>query len=231
MLRPLFYNFNKILVLLSYSSRLEILFTVTYSGYFNVFTINANKTVTKIFSQSLLHIIPSGVYCAEIDADLKYLLIGSFASSTKTNSNPSGLFMWRVLNAEPWIKHCPFNSQEANNNKLDKTSSTSSKLNFSKIEYVTKLEIGPDGNSVAAVYISGKIAVYALPSLNLLNEWFMTEQPGYDEVNSDMVENPYELKMFKQIYSESDFRIVDIGWWSENVSVLFDLLEVKCACY
>lgn len=86
---------------------------------------------------------------------------------------------------------------------------------------MTKLEIGPDGNSVAAVYISGKIAVYALPSLNLLNEWFMTEQPGYDEVNSDMVENPYELKMFKQIYSESDFRVVDIGWWSENVSVMF----------
>ncbi len=109
--------------------------------------------------------------------------------------------------------HCPVSQQEVTVAKK-----SSSKLNFSKIEYVTKLEIGPDNATVAVVYISGKIAVCALPSMAPLGEWFMTEQPGYDEVNGEVVENPYELKMFKQIYSESDFRVVDIGWWSENVS-------------
>jgi len=97
------------------------------------------------------------------------------------------------------ILHCPVSQQEVTVAKK-----SSSKLNFSKIEYVTKLEIGPDNA--------------ALPSMAPLGEWFMTEQPGYDEVNGEVVENPYELKMFKQIYSESDFRVVDIGWWSENVS-------------
>ncbi len=46
-------------------------------------------------------------------------------------------------------------------------------------------------------------------------------QPSYNEINSEIRENPYELKMFKQIYSESDFRVVDIGWWSQKVRIHF----------
>ena len=37
-------------------------------------------------------------------------------------------------------------------------------------------------------------------------------------MNSDIIENPYELKKFKQIYHEADFRLVDIGWWNEKVT-------------
>lgn len=39
-------------------------------------------------------------------------------------------------------------------------------------------------------------------------------------MNSDIVENPYELKTFKQIYSEPDFRVSDIGWWTTKVLIL-----------
>lgn len=41
---------------------------------------------------------------------------------------------------------------------------------------MTKIEIAPNNLAVAVVYISGKIAIYSLPSLKLINEWFMTEQ-------------------------------------------------------
>lgn len=202
---------------------LEIFFTVTYSGYFNVFAINSNKTVTKIYTQSLLNIIPSGVYCVEIDSDLQYLIIGSFASNSTSYSSKNysnGLFMWRILNSEPWIKYCP-NDNEVKKSKnavmLDKNLT---RMNFSKIEYITKLEISPDNKSCTAIYVSGKISVFAIPSMKLINEWFMTEQPNYDEVNSEIAENPYELKMFKQIYCESDFRVIDIGWWSKKVIIM-----------
>ena len=54
--------------------------------------------------------------------------------------------------------------------------------------------------------------------LYLLNEWFV--KPCYNEINSEIAENPYELKAFKQIYSEPDFRVSDIGWWSTKVLIL-----------
>ena len=37
-------------------------------------------------------------------------------------------------------------------------------------------------------------------------------------MNSDIVENPHELRKFKQIY-QIDFRLVDVGWWSEKVKI------------
>ena len=44
-------------------------------------------------------------------------------------------------------------------------------------------------------------------------------------MNSDIIENPYELKKFKQIYHEADFRLVDIGWWNEKV--VFNLIFIS----
>jgi hypothetical protein len=79
--------------------------TLTYSGYFNVFTINRNRSVTKIFGQTLLNKIPHGIYCAEVDAKYEFLTIGSLTSNTKRNMSPSGISIWRILNSEPWIKH------------------------------------------------------------------------------------------------------------------------------
>ena len=48
-------------------------------------------------------------------------------------------------------------------------------------EYVTRLEIAPNNMAIAALYISGKIAIYALPSLKLISEWFMTEQVSFNQ--------------------------------------------------
>jgi hypothetical protein len=79
--------------------------TLTYSGYFNVYAINRNKSVAKIFGQTLLNKIPHGIYCAEVDAKFEFLTIGSFTSNTKKNISPSGITIWRILNTEPWIKH------------------------------------------------------------------------------------------------------------------------------
>ncbi len=71
---------------------------VSFSGSFAVYAVNANRTVTKLFAQSLLAKTPNGVYCAEIDAKCEYLVMGSFASSSS-----NGLSIWRVLDQEPWI--------------------------------------------------------------------------------------------------------------------------------
>jgi len=78
--------------------------TVSFSGTFDVYSISSNRTVERLFSQSLLSKIPNGVYCAEIDSKSEYLLIGSFASNSSTKQSSNGLSIWRILNEEPWIK-------------------------------------------------------------------------------------------------------------------------------
>ena len=129
-----------------------------------------NQTVTKIYTISLQNIMPSGVYCAEMDSDSQYLIIGSIATSNSNN----GLFMFRILNEEPWLSYfqTKLNKESSDLIRLKDTN----KMNFSKIEYITKLEISPDNSSLAVIYVSGKICVYAIPSMKVINEWFNTEQ-------------------------------------------------------
>ena len=81
--------------------------TLTYSGYMNVFTVNSNRVISKIYSQSLLNTMPYGIYCAQLDSESQFLIIGSFASASSTKNFSNGLFVWRVLSSEPWLKHFP----------------------------------------------------------------------------------------------------------------------------
>ena len=96
---------------------------VTYSGYYKVFAISSNKTVVKIYEQYLLNVVSNGgVYCAETDAENRFLVVGSFASnssggglgsySSSKKQLSSGLYLWRVLNAEPWLKHEPMQKSD-----------------------------------------------------------------------------------------------------------------------
>jgi len=125
--------------------------------------------------------MPSGIYCAEMDSDMKYLILGGFVSNPTNSSSKNvnnGLFLFRILNDEPWIKKSSTNNENLisplkNASKLDKKFT---KMNFSKIEYITKMEIAPDNSTVAVVYVSGKISLFAMPSMMLINEWFITEQ-------------------------------------------------------
>ena len=39
-------------------------------------------------------------------------------------------------------------------------------------------------------------------------------------MNNEILENPTELKQFKQIYKDADYRVIDIGWWNKKVLIL-----------
>ena len=113
----------------------DIMFSITYYGYLSVYAIYSDRTILKIYSQSLMNVVKNGIYCADIDSNNQYLILGSFVSNSYSNNKQSvnGLYMWRILNCEPWIKHC-----EVANNDSDKSSykvkdKAGKNLNFSKI--------------------------------------------------------------------------------------------------
>ncbi len=126
--------------------------------------------------------MPSGIYCAEMDSKMQYLILGGFASNSTNYSNNNkpvntGLFLFRILNDEPWIQRISTDNDYLINSRISsKPNKKFTKLNFSKIEYIIKLVISPDNSEVAVVYVSGKISLFAIPSMKLVNEWFITEQ-------------------------------------------------------
>ena len=112
--------------------------TVTYSGYCRVFTINNDKSIIKIYDNSLKEIFPNGIYCAEMNSSKQYLLLGSFASSNSNSVNykktSNGISIFRILNSEPWIKHVDIDKNEkSKQNESTKYNKGSSKMNYSKI--------------------------------------------------------------------------------------------------
>ena len=102
------------------------MFAVTYMGYLNVYTIASDKTITRISTQSLLNVTGNGVYCAEIESSNMYLMIGSFVPnqsyylSDKRKVAPNGVSIWRILNAEPWIKHIEINNADSSSHASSK---------------------------------------------------------------------------------------------------------------
>lgn len=47
------------------------------------------------------------------------------------------------------------------------------------------MSLSPDGTLLAAIHFSGKLSIWAIPSLKLRGEWSQNEQPGYDDLNPD----------------------------------------------
>lgn len=89
---------------------------ITFSGRVTVYSINANRSVDKLYSQSLL---ANGVYCAEIDAKCEYLIVGSFANASSGTSN--GLSIWRILNHEPWLTRFDNTDSQKDQQKVNPT--------------------------------------------------------------------------------------------------------------
>lgn len=89
--------------------------TVSFSGTFNVYSISSSRLVEKLYSKSLLSIVPNGVYCAEVDSKSEFLILGSFVSNSSAKQSANGLSIWRILNEEPWIKHFETVEQDLEN--------------------------------------------------------------------------------------------------------------------
>ena len=60
-----------------------------------------------------------------------------------------------------------------------------------------KMSLSPDGTVLAVVYHSGMFSLWDIPSLRIKNLWKQQDQPGFDEVNPEVTENPKRRKQMK----------------------------------
>ena len=62
---------------------------------------------------------------------------------------------------------------------------------------VYKMSLSPSGTVLAVVHHSGMFSLWDIPSLRTRKLWKQQDQPGFDEINPEVAENPKRRKQMK----------------------------------
>ena len=126
-----------------------------------------------------------------------------------------GLTCWRTLNDYPYYKIAPssedkaiYKSQFSIWNFIPKIKNRSQSLIF-------KISISPNNQYVACLHTDGTISFWSIPTLKLIKQWKLNDQPDYN------AKNPIsKIKLRKSLVNLTEFYPLAIEWWSESVSII-----------
>ncbi|XP_076465960.1 NBAS subunit of NRZ tethering complex-like isoform X2 [Babylonia areolata] len=173
------------------------------------------------------HTFPLGVTAAAYHARHKVLYVGGAAMADPGEgslSRGAGLTAWRVLSDTPHYKL--LNDTDDDQSMGAKRKSWFGRLKSSALfswstpdmDGVFRLCLSPDGQSLVGLHHSGSLSVWDVPSLRLRRLTTLEEQPGYDEVNATLAENPVKRKKMKDLIPHRN--LVDINFWSSQAVIL-----------
>ncbi|XP_076354433.1 NBAS subunit of NRZ tethering complex-like isoform X3 [Tachypleus tridentatus] len=127
-----------------------------------------------------------------------------------------GIVAWRLLSDFPHYKMVTSSEDEMALNKLGFLQNFSLRRFWGQHDCVYKLSISPDSSLLAAVYTSGILALWHLPSLRLKGMWEVENQPDYDKVNPYYLIPGKKKKAELLLTNPFMYHILDINWWSEK---------------
>ncbi|KAK7115948.1 NBAS subunit of NRZ tethering complex-like [Littorina saxatilis] len=170
---------------------------------------------------------PLGIAAATYDPKHKVLFVGGAAlSESDGDAIPSrcdGVTAWRVLSDAPHYKILTDVDDKA---MAAKRRSWLAKLRSSAMlswappdmDGVFRLSLSPDGTSLVGLHHSGRLSVWDVPSLRLRHSTPLEEQPGFDEVNAALAENPTKRKKMKDLIPHK--KLIDVNFWSSQAIIL-----------
>uniref|UniRef100_A0A2K6G0Z5 NBAS subunit of NRZ tethering complex n=1 Tax=Propithecus coquereli TaxID=379532 RepID=A0A2K6G0Z5_PROCO len=153
------------------------------------------------------------------------LLVGGCETAEVGMSKASscGLSAWRVLSGSPYYKQVTNGGD-----KVTVVPKTLGLLRMLSVKFysrqgreqdgIFKMSLSPDGMLLAAIHFSGKLSIWAIPSLKQQGEWNQSEQPGYDDLNPDWRLSIEKRKKIKD--KESFYPLIDVNWWADNAVTL-----------
>ncbi|EPY76052.1 neuroblastoma amplified sequence [Camelus ferus] len=84
---------------------------------------------------------------------------------------------------------------------------------------IFKMSLSPDGTLLAAIHFSGKLSIWAIPSLKQQGEWNQNEQEypvtSFGDQYCDSKIGTYSLKD-----KESFYPLIDVNWWMDSAVTL-----------
>ena len=205
------------------------LILVNYSGDINSFLLSPSGfqeftsfSLTRDSPQFLKQGISSATFSQK--HNVLYTACGSSNQGTSAHSNQEigasyGLVAWRLINEPPFYIKVISTDEDTN-------SGSWSPFNFLKCADKTEaaiygLEESLDGNLLCALHSSGDISVWHLPSLRLHKMIPLDLQPGFDDMNPNLLQNP-KLKRKKKMFLKNPLRWMptSVRWWDKNSIVI-----------
>ncbi|XP_040848780.1 neuroblastoma-amplified sequence isoform X2 [Ochotona curzoniae] len=203
------------------------LLVINYRGELTSYlvSVGTNQSYQESHSFSFSSRYPRGVSTAVYHPAHRLLLVGGCEVPGVRISKAAscGLSAWRVLSGSPYYKQII--------NGGDEVTTVPKTLGLLRIlstkfysrqgqeqDGVFKMSLSPDGSLLAAIHFSGKLSVWAIPSLRQQGEWSQEEQPGYDGLNPDWRLSPEKRKKVKD--KESFYPLIDVSWWADGAVTL-----------
>ncbi|XP_077009351.1 NBAS subunit of NRZ tethering complex isoform X2 [Tamandua tetradactyla] len=203
------------------------LLVINYRGELRSYlvSVGTNQSYQESHCFSFSSYYPRGITAAIYHPAHRLLLVGGCETAEVGISKASscGLSSWRVLSGSPYYKLVA--------NGGDRAPAVPKTLGFLRMlsvkfgsrqgqeqDGIFKLSLSPHGTLLAAIHFSGKLSIWAIPSLKQQGEWNQNDQPGYDDLNPDWRLSIEKRKKIKD--KESFYPLVDINWWAENAVTL-----------
>ncbi|KAF6321497.1 NBAS subunit of NRZ tethering complex [Rhinolophus ferrumequinum] len=203
------------------------LLVVNYRGELRSYlvSVGTNQSYQESHCFSFSSYYPHGVNTAVYHPGHRLLLVGGCESAEVGISKASscGLSAWRVLSGSPYYKQVTNGGD-----RVPAVPKTLGLLRMLSVKFysrsgqeqdgIFKMSLSPDGTLLAAIHFSGKLSIWAIPSLKQQGEWNQNEQPGYDDINPDWRLSTEKRKKVRD--KESFYPLIDVNWWADNAVTL-----------
>ncbi|CAI9734159.1 neuroblastoma-amplified sequence-like [Octopus vulgaris] len=204
------------------------LLVVNYLGKLSKYHVDRNSTYRLLHTFMLTSEHPQGVTGLVYLPQHSALIVGSHApvaaglDDSMSQAEQYGLSLWRILSDSPHYKLVTDYEQDLHKSKpksflkklflLPKLSWKNSK------DSIFKMCLSPDTKQLVTLHYSGELVLWDVPSLRKRKSWLHEDQPGYDDISQEFLENPYKKKFLKDLVPSKN--LIDINWWSENALIL-----------
>ncbi|XP_059972902.1 NBAS subunit of NRZ tethering complex isoform X2 [Mesoplodon densirostris] len=180
------------------------LLVINYRGELRSYlvSVGTNQSYQESHCFSFSSHYPHGINTAIYHPGHRLLLVGGCETAEVglPKAASCGLSAWRVLSGSPYYKPVTHGGDRVT------------------ADGIFKMRLSPDGTLLAAVHFSGKLSIWAIPSLKQQGEWNQNEQPGYDDLNPDWILSTEKRKKIKD--KESFYPLIDVNWWVDSAVIL-----------
>ncbi|XP_022409869.2 neuroblastoma-amplified sequence isoform X1 [Delphinapterus leucas] len=203
------------------------LLVINYRGELRSYlvSVGTNQSYQESHCFSFSSHYPHGINTAIYHPGHRLLLVGGCETAEVgiPKAASCGLSAWRVLSGSPYYKPVTHGGDRVT--AVPKTLGLLRMLSgkfYSRQgqeqDGIFKMRLSPDGTLLAAVHFSGKLSIWAIPSLRQQGEWNQNEQPGYDDLNPDWRLSTEKRKKIKD--KESFYPLIDVNWWVDSAVIL-----------
>ncbi|XP_030700431.2 NBAS subunit of NRZ tethering complex isoform X1 [Globicephala melas] len=203
------------------------LLVINYRGELRSYlvSVGTNQSYQESHCFSFSSHYPHGINTAIYHPGHRLLLVGGCETAEVgiPKAASCGLSAWRVLSGSPYYKPVTHGGDRVT--AVPKTLGLLRMLSgkfYSRQgqeqDGIFKMRLSPDGTLLAAVHFSGKLSIWAIPSLKQQGEWNQSEQPGYDDLNPDWRLSAEKRKKIKD--KESFYPLIDVNWWVNSAVIL-----------